>query len=81
MTVTKCDRYYYIMRQLFYYKMRQKFITKCVRFFIAKCDSFITNATVFTNCDDFIIEGDSYYKMRPLLQITTVYIVSKRFLL
>ena len=39
--ITKCDRYYYKMRQLFYYKMRQKCITKCVRFFIIKCDIFI----------------------------------------
>ena len=38
--ITKCDRCYYKMRQLFYYKMRQKFVTKCVSFFITKCDSY-----------------------------------------
>ena len=38
--ITKCDRYYYKIQQLFYYKMRQKFITKYVRFFITKCDSY-----------------------------------------
>ena len=30
--ITKCDRCYYKMRQLFYYKMRQKFIAKCIKF-------------------------------------------------
>ena len=54
--ITKYDRYYYKMRQLFYYKMRQKFITKWVKFFITKCDDFITKC-------------NSYYKMRRLLQI------------
>ena len=38
---TKCDRYYYKMRELFYYKMRQIFIDKRL------CDSFITN------CDSY----------------------------
>ena len=52
--------------------MRQKFIIKCVRFFITKCDSFLENATVITNCDDFITKCDGYYKMRRLLQIATV---------
>ena len=31
-SITKCDRYYY--------KMRQKFFTKYVRFFLTKCDSY-----------------------------------------
>ena len=45
--ITKCDRYYHKMRQIFYYKMRQKFITKWVRFFILKCNIFITK------CDSY----------------------------
>ena len=49
--ITKCDRYYYKIRQPFYYNMRRNFMAKCVRFFTAKCDSFIT-------------KYDSYYKMR-----------------
>ena len=53
--ITKCDRYYYKMRQLFYYKMRQKFIATCVRTFFTKYDSFVTKC-------------DSYYKMWRLLQ-------------
>ena len=49
---TKCDRYYYKIRQLFYYKVRQKFIAKCVKFVITKCDiyykirCFLQNASV-----------------------------------
>ena len=46
--------------------MRQKFITKCVKGFL------LLNTTVIRNCDDFITKCDSYYKMRRLLQITTV---------
>ena len=32
----------------------------------------LQNVTVITNCDDFIMKYDSYYKMRRLLQIVTV---------
>ena len=49
---------YYKMRQAFYYKMQQ---------FI------IQNATVITNCNNFITKCDSYCKMRRLLQIATVH--------
>ena len=66
--ITKCDRYYYKMRQLFYYKMRQKLITKCVRCFITKCNSFITK------CDSYYKFRQLYYKMRRLLQIATVHL-------
>ena len=52
--------------------MRQKLIAKFDRFFIIKCDSLLQNATVTTKCDNFITKCDSYYKMRRLLQITTV---------
>ena len=41
--ITKYDRCYLKMRQLFYYEMWQKFITKCVKLFITNCNSFITN--------------------------------------
>ena len=79
--ITKCDRHYYKMQQLFYYKMRQKFITKCVRFFITKRAVILQNATVITKCvrffitqcGSFITKWDSYYKMRRVLQIATVH--------
>ena len=47
--ITKCDRYYYKMRQLLYYKMQQKFITKCIRFFITKCDSYYKMRRFYKN--------------------------------
>ena len=63
-------------------------ITKCDSYFITKCDRtllqsapgfFLQNATilwenaaVITNCCDFVIECNSYYKMRRLLQIAMV---------
>ena len=71
-----------------YYKMWQKFIRKCDSYFITKCDRsllqnalgfllqnttvLLQNATVITNCDDFIAKRDSYYKMRRLLQNASV---------
>ena len=33
----------------------------------------LQNTTVITNCDNFITECDSYYKMRRLSQIATVH--------
>ena len=47
-----------------HYKMGQDFYYK-------KYDSFVKNATAITNCDDFIIKCDSYYKMRRLLYVAT----------
>ena len=42
-------------------------------YFITKWDrSLFQNATVITNCDDFITKCGSYYKMLRLLQIPTV---------
>ena len=55
-----CDRYYY--------KMRQKFITKCVRFLWQNATVLLQNATVVTNCDDFITKFDVYYKLRQYIQ-------------
>ena len=60
--ITKCNRCYYKMWQLFYYKIRQQFITKCVRFFITKCDVFNTK------CDSYYKLQQFYYKMQQLLQ-------------
>ena len=77
MIITKCDGHYYKMRQLFYYKMRQKFIKKCIRFLLQNVTVLLQNATVVTNCDDFIIKFDSYYKMQryyKLLQYSMDYI-------
>ena len=72
-----------------FYKMWQKFITNYGCYFITKCDKsllqnasgfllqnatvLVQNVTVITNCDNFITKCDSYYKMRRLLQIATVY--------
>ena len=63
-------------------------ITKCDSYFVTKCDrsllqnsssflllnatGFLQNATVITNCDNFITKYDSYYKMSRLLEIVTV---------
>ena len=56
--ITKCDSY---------------FITKCHRNLLQNASGFVLqNATVITNCDDFIIKCNSYYKMRRLLLIATV---------
>ena len=76
--ITECGRCYYKMWQQFYYGMRQKFITNSVRFFFYKMQPFYYKMwQLFTNCDDFIIKCDSYYKMRRLLQITTLHNVWK----
>ena len=45
--------------------------------FLIRYDSLLQNATVITNCDNFITKRDSYYKMRPLLRIATVQITYK----
>ena len=77
--ITKSDRYYCNIRQLLYYKMWQKVITKCVRIFITNVTVLLQNATVATNCDDFITKCDSYYKMWRSLQIATVHPRSDTF--
>ena len=72
--ITKCDRYYYKMWQLFYYKTRKNFTTKCDRFFIIKRDNFIKKIRQFiTNCDDFITKCDIYYKIQRLLEMAKVH--------
>ena len=66
--VTKCDKCYYKVRQLFYYKVRWSVITKCDSFFYYKVRQLfyykvrqvlLQSATGFTKCDD-------YYKVQPL---------------
>ena len=66
--ITKCKCY-------FITKYYRSLFTKCVKFFITKCDSLLQNATVITNCDDFITKCDSYDKIRRLLQIATVHYI------
>ena len=64
--ITKCDKCYYKVRQLFllqsaiicYYKVRQV---------------LLQSATGITKCDKFITKCDRYYKVRRLLQIATVH--------
>ena len=68
--ITKCDSY---------------FITKCDRSLLQNASGFLLknatvllqNVTVITKCDDFITKCDSYYKMRRLLQITTVHAIMR----
>ena len=56
--VTKCNSY---------------FITKCYRSLLENESGFLLqNATIIINCDNFITKCDSSYKMRRLLQISTV---------
>ena len=47
--ITKCDKCYYKVRQLFYYKVRQV---------------LLQSATGITKCDNFITKCDRYYKVR-----------------
>ena len=91
--ITKCDRYYYKIWQQFYYGMRQMLLQnvttillrnaaeiyyKFRQVFFYKMQPFYYKMwQLFTNCDDFIIKCDSYYKMRRLLQITTLHNVWK----
>ena len=42
-------------------------------FFKKNATVLLQNVTVITKCNDFITKCDSYYKMRRLLQIATVY--------
>ena len=78
--ITKCDKCYYKVRQLFllqstmvcYYKVRQLFyykVRQVLLSFITKCES----ATGITKCDNFITKCDRYYKVRRLLQSATVH--------
>ena len=46
--ITKCDKYYYKVRQLFYYKVRQV---------------LLQSTTGITKCDNFITKCDDYYKV------------------
>ena len=63
--ITKCDKYYYKVRQLFllqravicYYKVRQLFHYE-VR------QVLLQSATGITKSDDFITKCDRYYKVR-----------------
>ena len=66
-------------------KYDNNFITECCRnllqipsgFFYKMQLCYYKMWQLFTNCDDFIIKCDSYYKMRRLLQITTLHNVWK----
>ena len=62
--VTKCDRYYYKMRQPFYHKMRQKFIKKCVRFFIDKMRQLLQNTWILlqNSSSQKGNEDDTFYR-------------------
>ena len=72
--ITKCDKCYYKVRQLFllqsamvcYYKVRPLFYYK-VR------QVLLQSATGITKCDNFITKCDRYYKVRRLLQSATAH--------
>ena len=53
------------MRQLFFYKMRHTFVTKCVSFFVTECDIFIRE------CNSIYKMRQFFYKMRRLLENTS----------
>ena len=63
------------MRELFYYKKKKdrSLLQKVSGFLLQNVTVLLQNATVITNCDDFTIRCDSYYKMQRLLQIATVH--------
>ena len=71
--ITKCDKCYYKVRQLFllqsatvsYYKVRQLFYYK-VR------QVLLQSAIGITKCDNFITKWDRYYKVGQLLQSAAV---------
>ena len=81
------DTYYWVYLSsdhLFqvYYKVRQVLLQSATAFFITKCDGLLLqSATAFllqsttgiTKCDNFITKCDRYYKVRRLLQSTTVH--------
>ena len=58
--ITKCDRYYYKIRQLFYYKMRHVFYQKMRQFYhkmrqlLQITTILLQNATFITNCDSAV---------------------------
>ena len=80
--ITKCDKCYYKVRQLFllqsamvcYYKVRQLFYYK-VR------QVLLQSATGITKCDNFITKYDRYYKVRRLLQSATVHTLCETVLI
>ena len=71
--ITKCDKCYYKVRQLFYYKVRWSVITKCDSLVITKCDKcyykvrqvlqsvtiLLQSATGITMCDSTDAPGDN----------------------
>ena len=68
--ITKCDKCYYRVRQLFlsqsamlcFYKVRQLFYYKVRKV-------LLQSATGITKCDNFITKCDSYYKVRRYCMI------------
>ena len=72
--ITKCDKCYYKVRQLFSnYKVRWSVITKCDSFLLQSATSVISKYKGITKCDNFITKCDRYYKERRLLESATVH--------
>ena len=63
--ITKCDSYIII-------KCDKSLLQNASGFLLQNATVSLQNATVNTNCGNFITKCDSYYKMRRLLQIATV---------
>ena len=63
--ITKCDSY-------FIKKRDRNLLQNVSAFLLQNATVLLENASVITKCNNFITKCDSYYKMRRLLQNTSV---------
>ena len=61
------------MRQILLQNTAAILLQNTSGFLLQNATDLLQNATVITNCDDFITKFYSFYKMRRLLQIATVH--------
>ena len=75
--ITKCDKCYYKVRQLYYYKARQLFLLQSAMvcyykvwqlFYYKVRQVLLQSATGNTKCDSFITKCHDYYKVRQYRQ-------------
>ena len=69
--ITKCDKCYYKVRQLF-------FITKCDGLLLQSATAFLLQSatSVITKCDRYYKVSQFYYKVRQVLQSVTILLQS-----